>query len=195
VTRRRDAMDELEPGIVPDDEQLNYSWVTDRFAVGGAVWNRANMRQLAKVGITHIVDLQTAFDDTQIAGGMGIEVLWCPFSDDLQVKEPELFQRVVDFSLAAYQQPKSRIYIHCEVGQRRSPMMLLAVFAVLGKKLTEAQALIQKARPQADFPNAYRQSVVRFLAAYRGGGGKAQAEKLLKFNDQTQISVGAEGRC
>jgi hypothetical protein len=30
------------------------------------------MRQLAKAGITHIVGLQTAFDDIEIAEGMGI---------------------------------------------------------------------------------------------------------------------------
>ena len=160
-------MDDLEIDEVPDDERLDYSWVTERFAVGGAIWNRANMRQLAKAGITHIVDLQTAFDDTQMAEGMGIEVLWCPFRDDFQVKEPELFERVVDFAPTAYRLPKSRIYIHCEEGKHRGPMMLLAVLAVLGMKLTEAQALIQRARPQVDFPNTYRQSVVQFLAAYR----------------------------
>jgi hypothetical protein len=50
-------------------------------------------------------------------------------------------------------------------------MMLLAVLAALGMKLTEAQASIQRARPQVDFPNAYRQSVVKFLAAYRERNG------------------------
>ena len=160
-------MDDPEFGMYPDDERLDYSWVTERFAVGGAIWNRANMRQLAKAGITHIVGLQTAFDDIEIAEGMGIEVLWCPFSDDLEVKEPELFERVVDFALAAYRQSESRIYIHCEEGKHRGPMMLLAVLAALGMTLTEAQALIQRARPQVYFPNAYRHSVVKFLAAYR----------------------------
>ena len=33
------------------------------------------MRRLAKVGITHLVDLQTTFDDTRIAEGTGINVL------------------------------------------------------------------------------------------------------------------------
>ena len=160
-------MEDLEFEEVPDDERLDYSWVTDRFAVGGAIWNRANIRQLAKAGITDIVDLQSAFDDTKKARGTGIEVLWCPFSDDFQAKQPELFERVVDLSLAAFRQPQSRIYIHCEEGKHRSPMMLLATLGALGRMLTEAMALIQQARPQADFPNAYRQSVVNFLAAYR----------------------------
>jgi hypothetical protein len=31
----------------PGDEQLDYSWVTERVALGGAIWNRANMCQLA----------------------------------------------------------------------------------------------------------------------------------------------------
>jgi hypothetical protein len=75
-------MEGVEPVIIRDDEQLDCSWVADRFALGGVIWNRANIRQLAKVGITHVVDLQTAFDDTQIAEGTGDSVLWCPFRDD-----------------------------------------------------------------------------------------------------------------
>jgi hypothetical protein len=46
-------------------------------------------------------------------------------------------------------------------------MMLLATLGAIGMKLTEAQALIQQAWPQAYFANAYRHSVVQFLAAYR----------------------------
>lgn len=160
-------MDDLEFEELPDDEQVEYSWVTERFAVGGAIWNRPNMRQLANAGITHIVDLQSGFDDTQIARGTGIEVLWCPFSDDFQDKEPELFERVMDFALAAYRQSHTRIYFHCQEGKHRSPMMLLATLGAIGMKLTEAQALIQQAWPQAYFANAYRHSVVQFLAAYR----------------------------
>lgn len=167
-------MDNAELEIVPDDERLDFNWVTDRFALGGAIWNRDNMRQLAKAGITHIVDLQTAFDDTKIAEGTGITVLWCPFSDDLQLKESELFERVAEFVLPAYRLPESRIYIHCEQGIRRSPMMLLAILAVLGMQLTEAMELICHARPQAEFPVPYRQSIVRFLAAYRKRAPSAQ---------------------
>ena len=46
-------------------------------------------------------------------------------------------------------------------------MMLLAVLGALGIKLTEAEELIRRARPQAEFPAAYRKSIVRFVAAYR----------------------------
>ena len=70
---------------------------------------------------------------------------------------------MVDFVLAAYHLPESRIYVHCEQGVRRSPMMLLAILAVLGMQLTEAMELIRNAR----FPAAYRQSIARFMAAYR----------------------------
>ena len=59
----------------PDDEQLDYTWVTERFALGGAIWNRFNMRQLAKAGITHVVDLETTFDDAWLGGGTGISAL------------------------------------------------------------------------------------------------------------------------
>jgi hypothetical protein len=86
-------MEDSEPGIVPDDGQLDYSWVTERFAVGGATWNRANTRQLAKGGITHIVDLQTTVDDTKTAEGMGIEVLWCPLAMTVKSRNPSYLSK------------------------------------------------------------------------------------------------------
>lgn len=74
-----------------DDERLDYTWITDRFAIGGAVWNRLNMRKLIQAGFTHIVDLQSHFNDLGIAEGLGIKALWCPIHDDFQDKPVEPF--------------------------------------------------------------------------------------------------------
>lgn len=125
------------------------------------------MWRLANDGVTHVVDLQTGLDDSSLAEGTGISVLWVPFPDDLQEKPPELFAPVIDFCLRAYQQSESRIYLHCAGGVHRSPMMLLAFLGALGMKLTEAVALISRARPAAQFPPVYRRSVARFLAHFQ----------------------------
>jgi protein-tyrosine phosphatase len=166
-----------EPELILPSEhvRLDYNWVTDRLAVGSAIWTRSNMWRLANDRVTHVVDLQTSVDDSALAEGTGISVIWAPFPDDLQEKPPELFVPVIDFCLRAFQQSESRIYFHCAGGVHRSPMMLLAFLGALGMKLTEAVALISTARPATQFPPEYRRSVARFLADFRKSAGSEAA--------------------
>ena len=118
-------------------------------------------------GVTHIIGMESDFDDSTIAEGTDIEVCWCPCADDLQEKPPELFQQAVAFAVQAFDEPSSRIYFHCAGGVQRSPMMMLAFFGAQGMKLSEAMELIRGARPQVQFPPAYRRSVARFVEQYR----------------------------
>lgn len=153
--------------LVPPDPPLDYHWVTDRLAVGGGIWTRSNMEQLAAAGITHVLDMLVEFDDSLIADGTGISVLWNPCDDDLQEKSPGLFRRGVEFAMRAYQDPESRIYFHCSAGVHRGPMVLLAFLGALGMDLDQAMDLIRQRRLDADFPEVYRKSVARFLETYR----------------------------
>ncbi len=146
---------------------LDYHWVTERLAVGGAIWTERNMEMLGRAGVTHVVDMQLEFDDARICGDTGIEVLWNPCDDDLEEKSPELFHRGVDFALRAYRDPRSRIYFHCAAGVHRGPMMLAAFLGALGMNLDEAINLIRLKRLDADFPQVYRDSIARFLAGFR----------------------------
>jgi protein-tyrosine phosphatase len=142
---------------------LDFHWVTDRLAVGGAIWTRSNMELLAQAGITHIVDMQAEFDDAEIAEGTGIQVFWNPCDDDFQEKDGNLFRRGVAFAWRALQDPAARIYFHCSAGVHRGPMMLLAFLAAQGMDFGEAMDLIRSHRIQAEFPDVYRRSVARFL--------------------------------
>lgn len=155
-------MDDWESTVLADPP-LDYCWVTDRLAVGGAIWTRRNMELLGTAGITHVVDMQREFDDSQIADGTGITVLWNPCDDDFEDKPCDLFQRGIEFTVRAYQDPRARIYFHCSAGIHRGPMMLLAFLSAQGMDLDEALQLIQRKRYQADFPDVYRHSVARFL--------------------------------
>ena len=146
---------------------LDYDWITDRLAVGGAIWTRRNMQLLAATGVTHVVNMQMEFNDSQISDGTGVSVLWNPCDDDFLEKPPELFRQGVEFALHAYQEPGSRIYFHCSAGVHRGPMMLLAFLSAQDMSMDEAMALICSKRPSADFPAVYRNSVERFLATYR----------------------------
>lgn len=142
---------------------MDMTWVTDRIAVGGGIWNAGNMADVARAGVTHIVDMQAEFDDTSLAEPLGIEVLWNPVDDDFQPKPPEVFQRGVEFVQEALKQEQSKVFIHCAAGVHRAPMMTLAVLCSLGWKLATAMQAIANRRPVADFAEVYVLSVERFL--------------------------------
>src|ERR1043165_705512 len=91
------------------DSVMDMTWVTDRIAVGGGIWNADNMAEVASIGVTHIVDMQAEFDDTSLAKPLGIEVLWNAVEDDFQPKPPIVFQRGVEFVNQALEHDESKI--------------------------------------------------------------------------------------
>ncbi len=145
---------------------MDMTWVTDRIAVGGGIWNEQNMDELVRMGVTHIIDMQIEFDDRPLASGYKVDVLYNPIDDDFQPKPPEVFQRGVDFALDALHEPKSKIYIHCAAGVHRAPMMTLAVLRALGWSLETARGLIQEQRNIVHFADVYVQSVEDFMKIY-----------------------------
>ena len=147
---------------------MDVTWVTGRIAIGGGIWNAKNMIEVSRAGITHIIDMQIEFDDTPLAEIHGIEVLWNRVDDDFKPKAPGIFQRGVQFALAALDQPGTKLFIHCAAGVHRAPMMALALLCSLSWSLPEAMNLIQARRAVVDFPDVYVHSVERFLANYAG---------------------------
>ncbi len=142
---------------------MDMTWVTDRIAVGGGIWNEQKMIEVARAGITHIVDMQIEFDDTPLAEPYGIKVLWNATDDDFRPKPPELFERGVEFALEALDDAESKVYIHCAAGVHRAPMMTLAILRALGFGLDDAMELIQARRPVVDFADVYVESVEEFM--------------------------------
>ena len=142
---------------------MDMTWVTERIALGGGIWTAEKMAEVARVGITHVIDMQIEFDDTNLAEPHGIEVLWNPIDDDFQPKPPEIFQRGVDFAIETLAGNGTRLFIHCAAGVHRAPMMTLAVLCSIGWTQEEAQNLIEKRRPVVDFADVYLRSVERFL--------------------------------
>jgi protein-tyrosine phosphatase len=145
---------------------MDISWLSDRVAVGGGIWNEANMIAVVRAGITHIINMQIEFDDTPLAAPYGIEVLWNPTDDDFERKPRALFQYGVEFALAALENPEAKVFIHCAAGVHRAPMMALAVLRALGFSAEDAVALIRARRPVADLADVYVQSVEDFIRAY-----------------------------
>jgi len=142
---------------------MDLTWVTGRIAVGGGIWNASNMADVSRAGVTHIIDMQVEFDDTELAEPYGISVLWNPIDDDFEPKPPEVFERGVEFAIEALDQPDTKVFIHCAAGVHRAPMMALALLSSLSWKLQGAIDLIEARRPVVDFPEVYVRSVERFL--------------------------------
>jgi protein-tyrosine phosphatase len=142
---------------------MDMTWVTGRIAVGGGIWTAENMADVARAGITHIIDMQTEFDDTALARPHGIDVLWNATDDDFQPKPPGLLERGVDFAFQALDKEDTKLFIHCAAGVHRAPMMALAVLSSLGWKIEQAMQLIEARRPVVDFVEVYVESVERFL--------------------------------
>jgi len=149
---------------------MDMTWVTDRIAVGGGIWIDDKMIEVVRAGITHIIDMQLEFDDTRLAEPYGVQVLWNPTDDDFQPKPPELFQRGVEFALAALDDPEARLFIHCAAGVHRAPMMALAVLRALGFSPEGALQLIQFRRAVVDFAAVYVDSVEDFMRSYSAAG-------------------------
>ena len=146
---------------------MDITWITGQIAVGGGIWNAEKMEKVARLGVTHIIDMQVEFDDTELARPHGIQVLWNAIDDDFQPKPPEVFQRGVEFALHALNSDGSgKIFIHCAAGVHRAPMMTLALLRVLGHSLDEAMTLIEERRPVVDFADVYVRSVENFVRTY-----------------------------
>ena len=142
---------------------MDMTWVTERVALGGGIWNARNMEALAQSGVTHVLNMQIEFDDWPLAEPHGIHVLWNPTDDDFLPKPPELLKRGVDFALEALDEPEARLYIHCAAGVHRAPMMTLAVLCAMEWEIEAAMTLIETRRPVVDFADVYVESVRRFL--------------------------------
>jgi protein-tyrosine phosphatase len=142
---------------------MDMTWVTERVALGGGIWNPQNMEALARAGVTHVINMQLEFDDRPLAAPYQVRVLWNPTDDDFLPKPPELLERGVEFALDALQVPAARVYIHCAAGVHRAPMMTLARLCSMGWDLQAAMVLIETRRQVVDFADVYVESVRRFL--------------------------------
>jgi protein-tyrosine phosphatase len=142
---------------------MDITWITSRIGLGGGIWNEENMAELARMGITHVIDMQIEFDDTPLAEPHGIQVLWNATDDDFQPKPPELFERGVAFAAEALEQPDNKLFIHCAAGVHRAAMMTLGVLCSMGWEMGTAMETISARRPVVDFADVYVSSVENFL--------------------------------
>lgn len=155
---------------------VDYDFITERVAVGGAIWTRENFQSLKRAGFTHIINTQIEFADrslgfsddpsTSLRVNHDPTVLDLGTDDDLEAKPAEFFFRGVRFALDALALPHAKVLVHCASGIHRGPMLALAILRVLGYSRHDALGLLRARRPQVDFPDVYLDSVDAFLAEW-----------------------------
>ncbi len=140
---------------VPLPDRLNMSWISDHLAVGGRV-RPADIRALARVGITHVVDTRAEYcDDVDAMAKEHIELLHLPTPDTYPLSVEQLFEGAKWADERIKQ--GGRVLIHCEHGVGRSVLLACAVLVYEGMHAQDAMLLVKQKRWQAS-PN-HRQVV------------------------------------
>jgi protein-tyrosine phosphatase len=132
---------------IPLPDKLNMSWVTDNLALGGRI-HPADIRALARTGITHVVDTRSEHrDDAQALAKEHIELLYLPTADTKPFTIEQMMHgaKWVDERI----QQGGRVLIHCEHGVGRSALLTCAVLVYGGMHARDALLLVQQKRWQA----------------------------------------------
>ncbi|HXZ06227.1 MAG TPA: dual specificity protein phosphatase [Ktedonobacteraceae bacterium] len=132
---------------IPLPDKLNMSWITTHLAVGGRV-HPDDIKALAAVGITHVVDTRSEYcDDAEALAKEHIELLHLPTPDT----KPLTIEQMLKGSQWVQERMKQggRVLIHCEHGVGRSALLTCAVLVYDGMHAYDALHLVQEKRWQA----------------------------------------------
>lgn len=132
---------------VPLPDRLNMSWVTDHLAVGGRI-RTGDIKALARVGVTHVVDTRLEHcDDVQALAREHIELLHLPTPDTY----PLTVEQMMEGASWAHKhiEQRDRVLIHCEHGVGRSVLLACGTLVYGGMSARDALQLVQEKRWQA----------------------------------------------
>jgi hypothetical protein len=129
---------------------LNYSDVTPQIAVGGS-FRKRQIKHLRARGVTAVVDCRKeASDDPELLAKAGIEFLHVPAPDRYALTSDQLHQGVE--WVLDHLERGSRVFLQCEHGVGRGPLMACAVLVGQGYSAPEALRIVRSGRWQA-MPN------------------------------------------
>lgn len=134
--------------ITPTNLDLNF--VTHRVATGGSLETLNNLKELQSLGITHIINARSEFNDATLFNrSLAFHYLWNGVDDDGHAKPTAWFKKAIDFALPALSLPGNKVYVHCQAGINRGPSLAYAILRAQGMDSLWAKNLIQLARPIA----------------------------------------------
>jgi hypothetical protein len=141
---------------LPELEVANAQFVTPRLAFGGDLapgfgQARRQLDDLVGAGITHIVDLRDEWSDQSLVTGWapGIAYLHHRVEDAGQRIPAEWFEGLLEWVEAAWQEPGSKVLVHCHMGVNRAPSAAFALLLAQGWPVRDALNALRRVRPIA----------------------------------------------
>src|SRR5579859_6340650 len=152
-------------------KQLNYSDITPQLAVGGA-FRKRQIKRLKHRGVTAVVDCRSeASDDPDALLEAGIQFLHVPTLDRHGFTYEQLHE-AVDWVLD-HVGTGGRVFMHCEHGVGRGPLMACAVLVAQGYSAPEALRIVRSARWQALPNDRQLDALANFEKTWRANRSKA----------------------
>ena len=136
-------------------------FVTDRLAFGSAVTRLEHVERLRALGITHVINLRRNQNEFIIA----FPNLWLAYRDDLKPRPASFYRSALSFYGNAMRVPKTKIFVMCHHGYRRSPALVYFLLRAAGMSPSLARERVVEARRSARVARAYRISAEEFLSA------------------------------
>lgn len=139
---------------------LNLSRVSGYLFVGGHV-PRVHYRRLAALGITAVVDLRAERqDDSRALTALGIEYVNLPAPDHFAPSRAQL-EEGVNWMLSRVERG-GRVFVHCEHGVGRGPLMGLCLMVALGESPDAAYRTLRGQRWQATLNDRQLEALADF---------------------------------
>jgi len=149
--------------------KLNFSWITDELAVGGA-FRRSDIPKLGRIGVSAVVDCRAeACDDEEALRRQGMDFLWLPAPDTHELSQSSL-DAGVEWATDQIQRGR-RVYVHCLHGVGRGPLLGACVLVSSGYSAVDALQLIKARRWQAS-PNEEQVEALVTFARRHGAMGR-----------------------
>lgn len=149
--------------------RLNFSWITDNLAVGGAP-KRYAYRRLASSGVTAVIDCrEEASDDPAALENVGIRFLRLPTEDRYGLSQQHLLEGVR--WAQAQIEAGGKVLVHCQHGVGRAPLLGSAVLVAGGLSAPEALKTVRQRRWQAAPNDRQIEALLDFEKHWRNGTG------------------------
>ena len=152
---------------------MNVSQVNEWLWVGGSV-SRSQYAALKAQGITAVIDLRAErVDDAAALAALGIELLHLPVTDRYPPSVEQLMKGV-EWALPRLK-AGGKLYMHCEHGVGRGPLMGLAVLVAQGADVKEAYRALRERRWQATLNDRQLGGLADFTVAWQARKGQEPA--------------------
>lgn len=139
------AVAETYTNTLYDNHPCARWWLAPRILIGGSILSAADWQHLAKdFEITDVINVEVEHTDA----GYGIpSLLELPTFDDGWPKTFPWFLAGCRFASIVSAAPERRLYIHCQMGGSRSPLMGYAILRKGGSTVGDALERIHAVHP------------------------------------------------